>query len=383
MTDTTPAWWLAPTCFLDHDAAHAAHARQNNLTKPPGSLGRLEELAIRLAAMQGREKPHIDAPAITIFAGDHGVMAQGVSAFPQAVTQQMLANFVAGGAAIAVLAKATAARLEVVDAGTLAAAPMPGVVWAKAGDGTADFTAQAAMSEAQLAIALNTGRAAVERARAAGCDLFIGGEMGIGNTTTAAAVACALLGLSGRDLAGPGTGLDSAGVSHKAEVIDRGLALHAFLPSPLGGGAGGEGTTSPSATALPSPPAPLPPAGEGSAALRCLGGFEIAALAGAYIACAQSGLPVLVDGFICTAAALAACRMNPGTRDWLLYAHASAEPGHARVLTALDAQPLLRLDMRLGEGSGAAVAIPLLRLACKLHGGMATFAEAGVSAGSA
>jgi nicotinate-nucleotide--dimethylbenzimidazole phosphoribosyltransferase len=361
-------WWQNPVKPLDESARAIARLRQNNLTKPPGSLGRLEALAIGLAAMQSRPKPRIDRPWISLFAGDHGVVAEGVSAFPQAVTQQMLANFVNGGAAISVLARTAGAHLEVVDAGTLAQAPLPGVAWAKAGDGTANFTQGAAMSAAQLEHCLNLGREAVQRALGDGGDLFIGGEMGIGNTTSAAALACALLGLPGRELAGPGTGLDGAGVSHKAAVIDRGLALHGFEISPAMRFA-----SSPHPTALPE--------GEGNRALRCLGGFEIAALAGAYIACAQLGLPALVDGFITTAAALAACRMNPGVRDWLLFAHASAEPGHVRLLAALDAEPLLRLEMRLGEGSGAATALPLLRLACELHGGMATFAEAGVSAG--
>ena len=345
-----PLWYQLPAKLPDESAATAARLRQGQLTKPPGSLGRLEAAAIQLAGLQGREKPRVDQAWITIFAGDHGVVAEGVSAFPQAVTQQMLANFIHGGAAIAVLAKSLGARLEVVDVGTLASAPMPGVRWEKVGDGTANFTRAAAMSGAQLAQGLEVGRGAVQRAVAAASDLFIGGEMGIGNTTAAAAVACAILGLSGRDLAGPGTGLDNAGVAHKAAVIDRGLALHG----------------------------PLSDVGE---ALRTLGGFEIAALAGAYIACAQAGLPALVDGFITTAAALVACRMNPDVGDWLLYAHASAEPGHARLLAALDAEPLLHLNLRLGEGSGAAVALPLLKLACELHGGMATFAEAGVSHG--
>ncbi len=346
---------LHPTRPLNPATRAAAGLRQSNLTKPPGSLGRLEQVAIELAAMQAREQPRIERPWISIFAGDHGVVAEGVSAFPQAVTQQMLANFVNGGAAISVLARAAGAPLEVIDTGTLAPAPLPGVRWAKAGDGSANFCHQPALSEAQLAHCLGLGRDAVERALAAGSDLFIGGEMGIGNTTAAAAVACALLSLPGRELAGPGTGLDAGGVNHKAAVIDRALALHGF--------------SSPFAK------------GETGAALRCLGGFEIAALAGAYIACAQRGLPALVDGFITTAAALAACRMNPGVRDWLLFAHASAEPGHHRLLTALEARPLLHLEMRLGEGSGAATALPLLRLACELHGGMATFAEAGVSGG--
>jgi NaMN:DMB phosphoribosyltransferase/very-short-patch-repair endonuclease len=522
-------WWQQPVKPLDAAARTQAMQRQNTLTKPPGSLGRLEEVALHLAALQGREKPQITQPCITVFAGDHGVVAEGVAAFPQAVTQQMLANFVAGGAAISVLAKALGVRLEVVDVGSLAPEAIAGVMHGKVGLGTANLAREPAMTDEQLAQSLDQGRLAVQRALAAGADIFIGGEMGIGNTTPAAAIGCALLGLPGAALAGPGTGLDADGVSHKAEVIDRALALHGFLPSPAsGGGAGGEGGLKPASARslpaeilsyarelrknqtdaelllweilrakrfmdlkfrrqhtvapyivdfycdalklvieldggqhaerqgydqartafleskgmavkrfwnnqvlaeteavleaiylevlqrqpqpLPSPPAPPPLAGEGRKpgdaappspasgggaggegqflatakvldVLRCLGGFEIVALSGAYIACAQAGLPVLVDGFITSAAALAACRMNPGVRDWLIFAHASAEPGHARVLAALDARPLLQLDMRLGEGSGAAVALPLLRLACELHAGMATFAEAGVSGG--
>lgn len=342
-------WWNDPTQALDTSAREQAAQRQDTLTKPPGSLGRLEEIALQLAAMQGREKPSFMQASITVFAGDHGVVAEGVAAFPQAVTQQMLANFVAGGAAISVLAKALGARLEVVDVGTLAVEPIAGVVDGKVGFGTANLACEPAMRDELLSQCFDQGRLAVKRALAAGADLFIGGEMGIGNTTPAAAVGCALLGLRGADLAGPGTGLNAAGVSHKAMVIDRALALHGV--------------------ALDHP----------FEVLRRLGGFEIAALSGAYIACAQAGLPVLVDGYITTAAALAACRLNPGVRDWLIFAHASAEPGHARLLAALDARPLLQLNMRLGEGSGAAVAVPLLRMACALHNGMATFSEAGVS----
>lgn len=344
------AWWREHPRAPDEAAANDARLRQAILTKPPGSLGRLEELAVHLAALQGRAKPRVDHAWITVFAGDHGVVEEGVAAYPQAVTQQMLANFVNGGAAISVLAREVGAHLEVVDAGTLATAPVPGVIWGKAGSGSANLARGPAMTPAQLEHALDLGRQAVERALGGGADLFIGGEMGIGNSTAAAALACALLGLAGRDLAGPGTGLDGAGVAHKAAVIDRALALHDFSSSAEG-------------------------AGE---ALGRLGGFEIAALVGAYIACAQSGLPALVDGFIATSAALAACRMNPGVRGWLLFSHASAEPGHVRMLAALNARPLLDLNLRLGEGSGGAVALPLLRLACALHGGMATFAEAGI-----
>lgn len=341
-------WWQQPARMPDAVAADAARQRQGLLTKPPGSLGRLEEVAIQLAAMQGRHLPRLEHPWISVFAGDHGVVEEGITAYPQAVTRQMLANFVNGGAAISVLAKEVGAHLEVVDAGTLATTPIPGVIRCGLGRGTANLALEAAMTSAQLALALDAGREAVARALENGGDLFMGGEMGIGNSTSAAALACALLGLPGAALAGPGTGLDDTGVARKAAVIDRALALHGF---PLPGRAADE-------------------------ALRRLGGFEIAALVGAYIACAQSGLPALVDGFIATSAALAACRMNHGARAWLLFSHASAEPGHVRMLEALDARPLLDLGLRLGEGSGAAAALPLLRLACALHAGMATFSEA-------
>lgn len=342
---------LAATKPLDEAARAAALARQAQLTKPPGSLGRLETLAAMLAAMQGRALPRIQQPWISIFAADHGVAVEGVSAFPQAVTQQMLVNFVGGGAAISVLAREAGATLEVIDVGTLAPSPVAGVIQAQVACCTANFCQQPAMSAAQAHAALDAGAAACARARAGGADLFVGGEMGIANTTTAAALACALLGLPGAALAGAGTGVDSAGVARKAALIDRALALHGL-------------------TAAPSDPLQ---------ALCAVGGFEIGALAGAYLAAAQAGVPVLVDGFICSAAALLAVRLNPGARDWMLFAHASAESGHAAILRALDAQPLLALDMRLGEASGAAAAIPLLRLACALHADMATFAEAGVA----
>lgn len=308
---------------------------------------------MQLAALQGTDRPSVERVQVCVFSGDHGVAAQGVSAFPQAVTAQMLANFVTGGAAVSVLARAQGAALEVVNLGTVAdPGPLPGAVDARIAPMTADFTQAPAMTAAQLAAALNTGRAAVERAVQAGAQLFIGGEMGIANTTAAAALACALLGEEPATLSGPGTGLDTAGVARKAAVIGRALALHApQIDSPL-------------------------------EALRRLGGFEIAALAGAAIACAQAGLPLLVDGFIVTAAVLAARRIQPGVRDWLLFAHQSAEPGHVRLLAALDAAPLLALDMRLGEGSGALAALPLLRLACAVHAGMATFHEAGIAGGA-
>jgi len=348
--NNTPNWINQPAAPLDRDAQRAADTRQTQLTKPPGALGQLESLAIRLSAMQGAAQPNVERVHIAIFAADHGVAAEGVSAFPQAVTGEMVKNFAAGGGAICVLARHLDATLEVVNLGTVNdPGPLPGVLREIIAPSTANLAQEAAMTAEQLDLALATGRRSVERARAQGVAVYIGGEMGIANTTSAAALACALLNAAPEQLAGPGTGLDASGVSHKAEIIRRALALH------------GEHLADP------------------REALRRLGGFEIAALCGAFIAGAQLGVPLLVDGFIATTAALAATRLCPSAADWLIYAHASAEPGHAAILQALKAQPLLNLGMRLGEGSGAAVAIPLLRLACALHNEMATFAQAGVS----
>jgi nicotinate-nucleotide--dimethylbenzimidazole phosphoribosyltransferase len=345
-----PAWLDLPPASPDTAAAQAAEARQAILTKPPGALGSLETLAIRLAAMQNTERPRADCVHIAVFAADHGVAEEGVSAFSQAVTGEMVKNFTAGGAAISVLARHLGANLEVVNLGTVNdPGPLPNVVREIIAPSSANLAKEAAMSHEQLARALEAGRASVERARQESADLYIGGEMGIANTTAAAALACGLLGEAPERLAGPGTGLDAGGVSRKAQVIGRALDMHR------------EHLADPRET------------------LRRLGGFEIAALAGACIAGAQAGLPILVDGFIASAAALAAVRIQPGIVEWLIYAHASAEPGHQRILQALNAQPLLDLGMRLGEGSGAATVVPLLRLACALHNEMATFAEAGVS----
>ncbi|WP_339493460.1 nicotinate-nucleotide--dimethylbenzimidazole phosphoribosyltransferase [Pseudomonas sp. EA_35y_Pfl1_P108] len=347
MTDT---WWLNPCKASDAQVYEQALARQQQLTKPAGSLGRLEALAVQLAGLQGQVKPSVDQLWVVIFAGDHGVVAEGVSAFPQEVTGQMLLNFVTGGAAISVLARQLGAQLEVVDLGTVnPSLDLPGVRHLNIGAGTANFVNGPAMTEVQGQLALQAGRDSVHRALASGAQLFIGGEMGIGNTTAASALACALLDCQVSDLTGPGTGLNAQGVSHKVAVIERALALHA--------GRRGD--------ALPT--------------LFNLGGFEIAALVGAYLACAQEGIVVLVDGFICTVAALVATRLNPACREWLMFGHCGAEPGHRHVLQSLDAQPLLDLGLRLGEGSGAALAVPLLRLVCALHGQMATFAEAAVA----
>jgi nicotinate-nucleotide--dimethylbenzimidazole phosphoribosyltransferase len=343
------SWWLKPAQATNVQAREEALARQQQLTKPAGSLGQLERVAVQLAGLQGRVKPAVDNLWIAIFAGDHGVVAEGVSAYPQEVTGQMLHNFVTGGAAISVLARQLSAQLEVVDLGTVAPLNLPGVRHLNLGAGTANFVEGPAMTDAQGLLALEAGRDSVRRAVASGAELFIGGEMGIGNTAAASALACLLLESPVSLLVGPGTGLNVAGVTHKASVIERALALHAEHASD-----------------------PL-------RSLFCLGGFEIAALVGAYLACAQEGVAVLVDGFICSVAALVAVRLNPSCRDWLLFAHRGAEPGHRHLLEVLQAEPLLDLGLRLGEGSGAALAVPLLRLACELHNGMATFAEAAVA----
>ena len=344
------SWLHLPVHQPSATTRAAALSRQQQLTKPPGALGQLEDIAIRLAALQHNERPQLDRVWITVFAGDHGVAAEGVSAFPQAVTAEMVKNFARGGAAICVAARELEAKLEVVNLGTAFDTGAPDkVIELKLGNGTANFAETAAMSETQLHAALNAGRDSAARAQQNGMQLFIGGEMGIANTTSATALACALLQLAPQQLAGPGTGLDAQGVQHKAAVIARALALHqTHLTTPL-------------------------------EILRRLGGFEIAALTGAYLACAQQGLPVLVDGYITTVAALLAVRIQPAVADLLIYSHRSAEPGHQLLLQALNAETVLELGMRLGEGSGAAIAVPLLRMACALHNEMATFTEAGVS----
>ncbi|MGH8469939.1 MAG: nicotinate-nucleotide--dimethylbenzimidazole phosphoribosyltransferase [Gammaproteobacteria bacterium] len=343
-------WLRGPAASPNAAAGREAADRQLQLTKPPGALGQLEALAIRLAALQGTPKPAVARVHITVFAADHGVAAEQVSAFPQAVTVEMLRNFARGGGAINVLVRELGAILEVINLGTVNdPGPLEGVLDCRLGPGTENLSRAPAMSPEQCARATRTGRDTAERAFLAGAQLYIGGEMGIGNTTAAAALGCALLGLPPEHLAGPGAGLAPAGVAHKVDVIRRALVLH------------------------------RPHLADPYEALRRLGGFEIAALTGSYLGCAQLGLPVLMDGFIAGTAALAAARLNPGAAQWFIFAHRSAEPGHRQVLAAMDAQPLLDLGLRLGEGSGAAAAVPLLRLACALHRDMATFAEAGVS----
>ena len=343
-------WLNISVAKYDETARRAAIDRQAQLTKPPGALGELETLAINLAAMQGKITPNIDHIHIGIFAADHGIAANGVSAFPQAVTTEMVKNFANGGAAINVLAKSLNANLSVTNVGTLFdPGPLANVIDQRITPGTKDFSHQAAMTKEQLHQALNIGRQTAERAEKEGADLFIGGEMGIGNTTSATAIACAILNKTPEELTGRGTGLDDAGLQHKINVLKTSLEKHQNIHDNV------------------------------VQVLRHYGGFEIAALTGSFLACAKMGLPVLVDGFIATTAALCASKTCEGSSDWFFYAHVSAESGHRIILEALNAKPLLNLGMRLGEGSGAAVAVPLLQMACRLHNEMATFDEAGVS----
>ncbi|WP_456386470.1 nicotinate-nucleotide--dimethylbenzimidazole phosphoribosyltransferase [Profundibacter sp.] len=317
----------------DEEARAGAEARNGQLTKPPGSLGRLEDLAIWYAGWRGDAKPVLQAPQIIIFAGNHGICAQGVSAFPPEVTAQMVMNFQAGGAAINQLAKAFGAKMDV----HALALETP----------TADFTKDAAMSEAEVVAALMTGWNAVD----ASADLLVTGEMGIGNTTSASAIVAALFGGAAAEWTGRGTGVDDAGLAIKIRVVADGLARHAdVLDDPL-------------------------------QVLRCLGGRELAAMAGAIARARHLRIPVILDGFICSAAASVLEMAVTGTLDHAVAGHISAETAHGMVLKNLGKEPLLALDMRLGEGSGGALAIGILQGAIACHTGMSTFSEAGVAAG--
>jgi nicotinate-nucleotide--dimethylbenzimidazole phosphoribosyltransferase len=315
----------------DPQATLAAQDRNGLLTKPPAALGRLEDLAIWVAGWQGTARPVIKRPQILVFAGNHGVAALGVSAFPAEVTEQMVQNFQTGGAAINQLAKTFGAQLNVV--------PL------QLSRPTADFTKGPAMTEAEVLEAITTGWNSVHSRS----DILIVGEMGIGNTTSAAAMAAAILGGESEDWTGRGTGVSDDGLQLKAQVVRDGLAAN------------------PEAS------------GNGIAALRCLGGREVAAMAGA-IACARyNSIPLILDGFIATAAAACLHVGHPYMLEHCVAGHRSAEAAHAKMLKLLKKEPLLSLDLRLGEGSGAALALPILQAAVACHSGMATFSEAGVS----
>ena len=315
----------------DEASAAAAHAREAMLTKPAGALGRLEDLVAWMASWQGRYPPRLDRPRVCVFAGNHGVVARGVSAYPADVTQQMVRNFIAGGAAINQLCKLFDADLRVFEMALEAP--------------TRDFTEAPALSEAECAQAMAYGMMAVEP----GIDLLCLGEMGIGNTTAAAAICHALHGAAASDWTGPGSGLSGSALARKAEVVEQGVARHRAIMT------------------------------DGLEVLRCVGGHELAAIAGAVLAARMARIPVLLDGYASTAAAAVIHGMAPGALDHCCVAHCSAEPGHVRLLGRLGLRPLLDLGMRLGEASGAALALGLVRAALACHSGMATFGEAGVS----
>lgn len=334
---------------VDLNAGEETRRYLDTLTKPPGSLGGLEALAIQLSAITGELKPSVTPPAVVVFAADHGVAAEGVSAFPQEVTAQMVANFANGGAAINVFARQIGAQVEIVDVGVVSPLTMQGVTSAKVRHGTANMVVEDAMQVEQALAAIDVGVTAVERAKSAGAKCLIVGEMGIANTTASSAMLAVLTGESVASVVGAGTGINPQQQAHKVAVIER--AINARQANPE---------------------APLE-------VLAKLGGLEIAAMTGAYLAAAAHRLPAIVDGFIATVAALTACRLCPAVRGYLIFGHRSQEPGHDIALKALEAKPLLDMGMRLGEGSGAALAYPLLQAATAMMREMATFADAGVS----
>ncbi len=333
----------------DPSAEKRAWARLDNLTKPPRSLGRLEEIAAQMARVQGTDRPNVDRKAILLMAGDHGVVAEGVSPYPQDVTWQMVANFIAGGAAINQIAASVGAEVVVYDVGVAKdLSEMPGIEHVNVAHGTANMAEGPAMSREQCAEAVLVGVEAAREACERGVTLLGTGEMGIGNTTAAAALTAAFTGASPHDVVGRGTGLDDDGVAHKAEVVARALKVNEV-------------------DAL-----------DALGVLAAVGGLEIAALAGVVIGAAECGVAVVSDGFISGAATLAAIRLCPAARDYVIPSHLSVEPGHAVLLDALGLDPVFDLDMRLGEGTGAALAMGVIDAACAMMSGMATFGEAGV-----
>jgi nicotinate-nucleotide--dimethylbenzimidazole phosphoribosyltransferase len=319
-------------------------------TKPPGSLGRLESLSLQIGLIQRTLRPRIERPGIIVFAGDHGIAAEGVSPFPQEVTVQMVANFIAGGAAINALSKAAGMTLEVVDAGVASASPAAAgfVDAAIRRGGTRNFAHEPAMTHDEVLQAIARGAQRVRHHAALGTNVIGFGEMGIANTSAAACLMSRMCGVPVDLCVGRGTGLDDAGLNHKRDVLAAALAKHAASTDPLD-------------------------------ALATFGGFEIAMIVGAFLAAAEARMTILVDGFIVTSALLVARALKPAVLDYCVFAHASDETGHRRMLEHLGAAPLLQLGLRLGEGTGAALALPLLRAAVAFINEMASFESAGVS----
>jgi len=335
---------------LDEEAMASARARQDMLTKPQGSLGRLEELSIQLAGTQGKPMPQIKHKAIITMAGDHGVVAEGVSAYPKEVTAQMVTNFVRGGAGINVIARQIGARVVVVDMGVAAdLEPVPELLSRKVAFGTQDMASGPAMTREQTVKAVEAGIEVVMSEVAKGLDIVGTGDMGIGNTTASSAICAVMTGQTAAEVTGRGTGIGSKQLKHKIEVINRALAIN-----------------------QPDPRQPMD-------VLAKVGGFEIGGLAGVMLGAAAHRVPVVIDGFISGAAALIATALSPGLKDFLITAHVSAEAGHQSLLGHLGLQPLLNLGMRLGEGTGAALGIFLAETAARILSEMSTFTEAGVS----
>jgi len=321
---------LAELPEVDQEAQAAVAQREPTLTKPTGSLGRLEDFSLWLAGWQATSRPRMSRPRVTVFAGSHGVVAQGVSAFPASVNQQMVENFINGGAAINQICKSVDAELRVMEV----ALEIP----------TNDFSHEPAMDDEGCAEAMAFGMSAIEK----GLDLFVPGEMGIGNTTSAAAISHALYGGNAADWTGRGTGIDDTTLDRKTRVVGDAIILHKNQMH------------------------------DGLDVLRCVGGREIAAMAGAIIAARFARVPILLDGYVSCAAAAVLAAMRADALDHCLIGHVSAEPGHARLIEKLGKEALINFGMRLGEGSGAALAIPLLRAAAECHTGMATFEKAGI-----
>jgi nicotinate-nucleotide--dimethylbenzimidazole phosphoribosyltransferase len=336
---------------LDAGAMGAAAVRWDRLTKPRGSLGRLEALACQVAGITGQARPHLAERLIFVLAGDHGVAAEGVSAYPADVTAQMVYNFVRGGAAINVLSRHVAARVIVVDMGVNAdLPPLPGLIARKVRGGTHNFLQRPAMTAAEAVSCVETGIALVEAETATGQGWVVTGDMGIGNTTSSSAIVAAMTGAAAERVTGRGTGVTGAALARKAAVIKQALEQH------------------------------RPEARDALDVLSKVGGFEIGGLVGIILGAAARRCPVVLDGLISTAAALLAVGLAPGVRDYLIAGHRSVEPGHSIALQALGLDPVLDLELRLGEGTGGALALAVLEAACRLLDGMATFEEAGVSA---
>jgi len=335
---------------LDPEMMKKAREQEDNLTKPLGSLGRLEELAVKVCGIQGRIHPSLRKKRVVVFASDHGVVSEGVSAYPQEVTAQMVYNFLRGGAGINAIARTIGAEVRVVDMGVSHDfGRIPGLISLKVRKGTSNFTRGPAMSMPELSRCLEAGVELAHLAKKDGVDMIAGGDMGIGNTTSASALFCAYLGIAAKSVVGPGTGITPSQIRHKAKVVEKALAVNKdSLSDPM-------------------------------RTLAGLGGFEIAGMTGLYLGAAEKHITVLVDGFIATSAALAAMKICPAISGLLIFSHLSEETGHKVILEKMGVSPLLSLNLRLGEGTGACLAMAVVEAALSCHNRMATFKSAGVS----